>query len=73
MKLLRNLLKGTTLTAALFVFQACYGTPGPPPMPDGEETYMAAEDSFAAGDADIEDLDEVDIVTPEEEEASSDE
>lgn len=23
----RHLLKGTTLTTALFIFQACYGTP----------------------------------------------
>ena len=27
MKWLRNLLKGLSLTTALFVFQACYGTP----------------------------------------------
>ena len=27
MKWLHNLLKGMSLTAALFVFQACYGTP----------------------------------------------
>ncbi|MBQ9583225.1 MAG: hypothetical protein IJR25_02730 [Bacteroidales bacterium] len=27
MKWLRNLLKGTTLSTALFVFQACYGMP----------------------------------------------
>ena len=27
MKLLRKLLKGVSLTAAMFVFQACYGTP----------------------------------------------
>ena len=27
MKWLHNLLKGLSLTAALFVFQACYGTP----------------------------------------------
>lgn len=26
MKLLRNLLKGASLTTALFIFQACYGT-----------------------------------------------
>ena len=26
MKILRNLLKGVSLTAAMFVFQACYGT-----------------------------------------------
>jgi len=27
MKLLRNLLKGASLTTALFIFQACYGVP----------------------------------------------
>ena len=27
MKWIRNLLKGFSLTAALFVFQACYGSP----------------------------------------------
>lgn len=27
MKFLRNLIKGASLTTALFVFQACYGTP----------------------------------------------
>lgn len=30
MKWLHNLLKGASLTGALFVFQACYGTPMPP-------------------------------------------
>ena len=30
MKWLRNLLKGASLTGALFVFQACYGTPMDP-------------------------------------------
>ena len=30
MKWLHNLLKGVSLTGALFVFQACYGTPMPP-------------------------------------------
>ena len=29
MKFLHNLLKGVSLTGALFVFQACYGTPQP--------------------------------------------
>lgn len=30
MKILHNLLKGVSLTGALFVFQACYGMPEPP-------------------------------------------
>jgi len=39
MKWLHNLLKGLSLTAALFVFQACYGTPGgwEPEGPDMED------------------------------------
>ena len=42
MKWLHNLLKGMSLTAALFVFQACYGTP--PGYPDDafEEEVVAA-------------------------------
>ncbi len=35
MKWLHNLLKGASLTGALFVFQACYGTPQLPMMEDG--------------------------------------
>ena len=34
MKWLRHLLRGASLTAALFVFQACYGTPPAPPSDD---------------------------------------
>lgn len=33
-KLFRNFLKGASLTTALFIFQACYGTP--PGMYDGD-------------------------------------
>ena len=33
MKWLHNLLKGMSLTACLFVFQACYGTPPGYPEP----------------------------------------
>ena len=35
MKWLHNLLKGASLTGALFVFQACYGTPQLPMMEYG--------------------------------------
>jgi len=35
MKWLHNLLKGASLTGALFVFQACYGTPQNPLYEDG--------------------------------------
>ena len=34
MKFLHNLLKGASLTGALFVFQACYGTPQSPLLTD---------------------------------------
>ena len=45
MKWIHNLLKGMSLTAALFVFQACYGTP--PGYPDDfftEETVETLTD-----------------------------
>lgn len=43
MKWLHNLLKGMSLTAALFVFQACYGTPpGYPEDYDFEEERIEA-------------------------------
>ena len=48
MKILRKILKGLSVTAALFVFQACYGTPpykGPAPEEEAEETVT---DSKAA-------------------------
>ena len=35
MKFLHNLLKGASLTGALFVFQACYGMPQAPLMEEG--------------------------------------
>jgi len=41
MKWIHNLLKGMSLTAALFVFQACYGTP--PGYPDDFFTEEAVE------------------------------
>ena len=40
MKWLRNILKGLSLTAALFVFQACYGTPA---IDETLNPYEAAE------------------------------
>ena len=44
-KKIHNLLKGVSLTAALFVFQACYGTPMPPPQIEEEEEIVAVEES----------------------------
>ena len=40
MKWLHNLLKGISLTGALFVFQACYGAPQDP-MWDAQEAQMS--------------------------------
>ena len=40
MKFLHNLLKGASLTGALFVFQACYGMPQTPLMAEGGEAPM---------------------------------
>jgi len=41
MKWLHNLLKGFSLTGALFVFQACYGIPEPPLYEEGGEAPMS--------------------------------
>jgi hypothetical protein len=52
MKWLRNILKGVSLTAALFVFQACYGAPQAPEeeMQD-TEVVTKAEEAPAEGEA----------------------
>lgn len=49
MKWLRNILKGVSLTAALFVFQACYGAPQVPEeeMQDAELVQTKAEEAPA--------------------------
>lgn len=47
--LLRTVLKGVSLTAALFVFQACYGTPVAAP-PEEEGLAMEAVDDTPAGE-----------------------
>ncbi|MBQ7457888.1 MAG: hypothetical protein IJS70_01820 [Bacteroidales bacterium] len=36
MKWLRNIMRASTLTTALFIFQACYGTPQRPYWEEGE-------------------------------------
>ena len=41
MKILHNILKGASLTGALFVFQACYGMPQSPLYEDGGTTPMS--------------------------------
>ena len=40
-KLLHNLLKGASLTTALFIFQACYGVPQPALYEDYGEAAMS--------------------------------
>ena len=40
MKWLRDILKGASLTGALFVFQACYGIPEPPLYEEAGEAPM---------------------------------
>lgn len=40
-KILHNLLKGASLTTALFIFQACYGVPMPPMYEDGGVAPMS--------------------------------
>ena len=41
MKWLHNILKGASLTGALFVFQACYGTPQPPILEEDGRAPMS--------------------------------
>lgn len=41
MKWLHNILRGVSLTSALFVFQACYGMPEPPLYEEGGEAPMS--------------------------------
>ena len=53
MKWLRNILKGVSLTAALFVFQACYGAPQVPEeeLQDQAVVETKAEEAPAEEDA----------------------
>lgn len=51
MKWLHNLLKGLSLTACLFVFQACYGTPAGYPDELFEEETVEATLETAADEA----------------------
>lgn len=44
MKFLRNILKGASLTTALFIFQACYGTYNWDPEIDATFKIVSAED-----------------------------
>lgn len=42
-KVIRNILKGASLTGALFVFQACYGTPPSENIPVPDEVSVTTE------------------------------
>ena len=44
-RFIRKFLKGASLTAALFVFQACYGTPVPPAVAEDEAIVQDQENS----------------------------
>ena len=46
-RVLRNFLKGCSLTTALFIFQACYGTPQGYNTDIVEETEIESADSLA--------------------------
>ena len=46
-KWIHRILKGASLTTALFVFQACYGTP----MTAPEEDYLAAPETEVVDEA----------------------
>lgn len=46
MKWIHNLLKGLSLTSALFIFQACYGTPQVPPT-DAQDENVPEEQANA--------------------------
>ena len=47
-KWFRNLLKGISLTGALFVFQACYGTPQPPELEEDTQVEAVADEAAPA-------------------------
>ena len=52
-KIIRNILRGCSLTAALFVCEACYGTPPVRdyPVDEGEETTDTKSADEASGEA----------------------
>ena len=61
MKWLHNILKGASLTGALFVFQACYGVPQTPAI-DLDETEENPEAVVSACDTTLTLLPAEDIV-----------
>ena len=54
-RVLRNFLKGCSLTTALFIFQACYGTPQGYNADIEEETYQT--DTLQTSASEIESAD----------------
>lgn len=60
-KLIRSVLKGVSFTAALFVFQACYGTPQGGYQPEDDDyvlTETIDEDALEAEETPVYDLSE---------------
>jgi hypothetical protein len=53
MKWLHNLMKGASLTTALFIFQACYGTPEWMNDRDVSITVVSAEDNAPLKDVEV--------------------
>ncbi len=51
-KWIHHALKGASLTTALFVFQACYGTPPGPYMEEMETTDVELVEEAPAAEAD---------------------
>ena len=51
-KWIHRALKGASLTTALFVFQACYGTPPGPYMEEMETTDVELVEEAPAAEAD---------------------
>ena len=51
-KWIHHALKGASLTTALFVFQACYGTPPGPYMEEMETTDVELVEKAPAAEAD---------------------
>ena len=49
-KIIRNILKGVSLTGALFVFQACYGTPQALDTVPFEDDEVMAVDTLSSDD-----------------------
>ncbi len=52
-RVLRNFLKGCSLTTALFIFQACYGTPQGYNANLEEETYQTDTLQTSASEVEI--------------------